>query len=99
MVMLLTLLLTSCRSSNKNEGEGEGGGGGSDGGWQMPEDEYRIPMEDGYNQLTFYWSHPGVIEDCDIWCWWDGKVGDSVDVIVPVEAVTIKDKSIDIIIV
>ena len=75
MVMLLTLLLTSCRSSNKNEGEGEGGGGGNDGGWQMPEDEYRIPMEDGYNQLTFYWSHPGVIEDCDIWCWWDGKEG------------------------
>ena len=30
---------------------------------------------------------------------YDGKVGDSVDVIVPVEAVTIKDKSIDIIIV
>jgi hypothetical protein len=30
---------------------------------------------------------------------YDGKVGDSVDVIVPVEALTIKDKSIDIIIV
>ena len=29
----------------------------------------------------------------------DGKVGDTVDVIVPVEKVTIKDKSIDIIIV
>ena len=30
---------------------------------------------------------------------YDGNVGDTVDVIVPVEAVTIKDKSIDIIIV
>ncbi len=71
IVMLLTLLLTSCRNSN-NEAGNEGG---NEGGWQMPEDEYRIPMVDGYNQLTFYWSHPGVIEDCDIWCWWDGKEG------------------------
>ena len=45
------------------------------GGWQIPEDEYTIPMEDGYNQITFYWSHPGVIENCDIWAWWDGKEG------------------------
>jgi pullulanase len=41
----------------------------------MPEDEYTIPKEDGFNQITFYWSHPGVIEDCDVWCWWDGKEG------------------------
>ena len=45
------------------------------GGWQMPEDEYRLPLEEGYNQITFYWSHPGVIENCDIWAWWDGKEG------------------------
>ena len=44
-------------------------------GWQIPEDEYTIPKEEGYNQITFYWSHPGVIEDCDIWAWWDGKEG------------------------
>ena len=75
IVMLLTLLLTSCRNSNNEAGNEGGNKGGNEGGWQMPEDEYRIPMEDGYNQLTFYWSHPGVIEDCDIWCWWDGKEG------------------------
>lgn len=43
--------------------------------WQPPEGEYTIPKEAGHNQLTFYWSHPGVIEDCDIWMWWDGKEG------------------------
>ena len=43
--------------------------------WQPPEGEYTIPKEEGHNQLTFYWSHPGVIEDCDIWMWWDGKEG------------------------
>ena len=75
IVMLLTLLLTSCRNSNNEAGNEGGNKGENEGGWQMPEDEYRIPMEDGYNQLTFYWSHPGVIEDCDIWCWWDGKEG------------------------
>ena len=43
--------------------------------WQVPEGEYTIPKEEGYNQITLYWSHPGVIEDCDIWAWWDGKEG------------------------
>ena len=72
IAMLLPVMLTSCQKPNQNETKDDGK---TDGGWQMPEDEYRIPMEDGYNQLTFYWSHPGVIEDCDIWCWWDGKEG------------------------
>ena len=76
IVMLLTLALSSCQGSNGNENEnGNEGGGGTEGGWQVPDDEYQIPKVDGYNQLTFYWSHPGVIEDCDIWCWWDGKEG------------------------
>ncbi len=44
-------------------------------GWRPPADEYTIPMEEGCNQITFYWSHPGVIENCDIWAWWDGKEG------------------------
>ena len=47
----------------------------SGGKWQVPEGEYTIPKEEGYNQITFYWSHPGVIENCDIWAWWDGKEG------------------------
>ena len=77
VVMLLTLSLSSCQFLNwPGSDGGEGGGGGTGGGGgQIPEDEYTLPKEDGYNQLTFYWSHPGVIENCDIWCWWDGKEG------------------------
>ena len=47
----------------------------TEGGYTIPDDEYTIPMEEGHNQITFYWSHPGVIENCDIWAWWDGKEG------------------------
>ena len=44
-------------------------------GWRPPEGEYTIPKEDGYNQITFYWTYPGEIENCDVWVWWDGKEG------------------------
>ena len=74
-IMLLSLVLTSCRSdpsSNNNSTSESTPDGGK---WQIPEGEYTIPKEEGYNQITFYWSHPGVIENCDIWAWWDGKEG------------------------
>ena len=73
-IMLLSLVLTSCRNDpSNNNGANEST---TDGGkWQIPEGEYTIPKEEGYNQITFYWSHPGVIENCDIWAWWDGKEG------------------------
>ena len=45
------------------------------GDYVMPEDEYRLPKEEGHNQITFYWTYPGVIENADIWVWWDGKEG------------------------
>jgi hypothetical protein len=75
LVMLLSFGLTACTPSGEGGGEGEGEGGSGDGGWQIPEGEYTIPKEPGHNQITFYWSHPGVIENCDIWAWWDGKEG------------------------
>ena len=73
-IMLLSLVLTSCHNDpSNNNGTNEST---TDGGkWQIPEGEYTIPKQEGYNQITFYWSHPGVIENCDIWAWWDGKEG------------------------
>ena len=72
-IMLLSLVLTSCHNDPSNN---NGSNGTTDGDkWQIPEGEYTIPKEEGYNQITFYWSHPGVIENCDIWAWWDGKEG------------------------
>ena len=40
-----------------------------------PAPEYSLPLEDGYNQVTFYWKHNSGIENCDIWIWWAGKDG------------------------
>ena len=74
MIMIFSLVLASCDKGNveppETESTTEGGGD-----WRPPEDEYTIPKEEGYNQITFYWSHPGVIENCDVWAWWDGKEG------------------------
>ena len=79
VIMLLSLVLTSCKSnpSSNNNGTNESTTESTtdDGKWQIPEGEYTIPKEEGCNQITFYWSYPGVIENCDIWAWWDGKEG------------------------
>ena len=37
--------------------------------------EYRLPLEEGYNQVTFYWKHSDGIENCDMWIWWEGRDG------------------------
>ena len=73
LTLVSGLLLTSCKRGGETEGGGEGGGDNP--GYVMPEDEYRLPKEEGHNQITFYWTYPGVIENCDVWVWWDGKEG------------------------
>ncbi len=39
--------------------------------------EYTLPLEDGKNQLTIYWTYPGGVDfaTSDIWMWWSGKDG------------------------
>ncbi len=44
-------------------------------GESTPAEEYTLPKQEGYNQITFYWTYPGSFENCDIWVWWDGKEG------------------------
>ena len=61
VLVICTIALIGCG----NEGTGN----------KIPDDEYTIPLEEGYNQITFYWTYPGVIENADIWVWWDGKEG------------------------
>ena len=39
-------------------------------------EEYKEPLQDGYNQVTFYWSYPGNnYENCDMWIWWGDVAG------------------------
>ena len=68
--LVLTMLLGVCLSAC----------GGDDGvdtepDVSVPEDEYTLPLEEGYNQVTFYWTYSGTYEKCDIWIWYGDKAG------------------------
>ncbi len=73
-VMIFNVFLTSCNNTSQDTTSAETDRG-TEGGYVMPEDEYTLEKEPGHNQITFYWSHPGVIENADVWAWWDGKEG------------------------
>ena len=38
-------------------------------------DEYTEPLQDGYNQLTFYYYSPEGYENCDMWIWFPNQAG------------------------
>ena len=75
VAVMIVAMLTACTNPNQNDTTTTPEQTTENGKWQVQEGEYTIPKEEGYNQITFYWSHPGVIENCDIWAWWDGKEG------------------------
>ena len=72
--MMLNLVLASCAPTPDPDPDPDPKPDTPD-AWQPPEGEYTIPKEEGFNQITFYWSYPGVIENADVWVWWDGKEG------------------------
>lgn len=88
-VMLLNLMLTACSPAIEDiteaptdaptqaPTEDEGKNPTDDNNkWVVPEGEYTLEKEDGYNQVTFYWTLKGAdYETCDLWAWWDGKEG------------------------
>ena len=41
----------------------------------IPTEEYTLPLEDGYNQLTIYFNHNDTYENCDVWIWWGDVAG------------------------
>ncbi len=74
-IMALSAVLTSCTGdpqSTNAPGTSENTSASTD---AQTSDEYTLPEEDGYNQLTFYWNYSGDISTADIWMWWDGKEG------------------------
>ena len=80
--MLLALMLSSC-GGNENSSENnissevssENNNSSENGENSIPTDEYKLPLEDGYNQLTLYWKHNGTYDNCDIWIWYGDVAG------------------------
>ena len=75
-ILTLTFVFTAC---NVNNGAGDattdGNSSSTDEPYVPDENEYQLEKIDGYNQLTFYWSHGGTYENCDIWIWWGDVAG------------------------
>lgn len=71
LLMIISVGLTACDTSVGDAGETTT----SKPEDNVPKDEYNLPLEDGYNQLTFYWTYNGTYENCDMWIWWGDKAG------------------------
>ena len=75
LVMMLSVAFTSCRD-NKDSNDTSTLEETTPDGTKAPGDEYRLPLEEGYNQLTIYWTHKSAdYATCDIWIWWGDKAG------------------------
>lgn len=67
LVMTLTLVLTSCDWGKDDDDDDAATDDGSN---------YTLPLEDGYNQITFYWTYNiGDYANCDMWIWFPGADG------------------------
>ena len=76
ILMVLSCSLTSCgivdtvKGFFENEKETE-----TETETNEPIDEYILPLEEGYNQLTIYFNHNATYDNCDIWMWWGDVAG------------------------
>lgn len=76
LAMAFSLVLTACNGGDPSvPGTSSSSVPGSNQN-KVPVDEYKEPLIDGYNQVTFYWTHPDSdLETCDIWIWWGDVAG------------------------
>jgi pullulanase len=73
LTLSLSLALTGCGAKTPGT---SGSTAPSSTRYQPPIDEYKEPLIDGYNQVTFYWTHPSAdYTNCDIWIWWGDVAG------------------------
>ena len=68
LALMLLLSMAACAPAEQEENPGSSSS-------TAVQPEYTLPLEEGYNQVTFYWKHSGGIENCDMWIWWAGKDG------------------------
>ena len=76
VAMAFSLALTACGGADPSTPGNSGSTVPSSTRYQPPGEEYKEPLVDGYNQVTFYWNHPDAdYETCDIWIWWGDVAG------------------------
>ncbi|MBE6620644.1 MAG: type I pullulanase [Ruminococcaceae bacterium] len=75
--MLFTLCLSACtpNTTPPDNTDPDQTPGGDTPGNVTPEDEYQLPKEEGYNQLTLYWAGNTNIETADVWIWFGDQPG------------------------
>ena len=69
--MLFSVCLTSCGVADEEEKNTDEKITDTDG----QSEEYFLPIEEGYNQLTIYFNHNATYDNCDIWMWWGDVAG------------------------
>ena len=77
LVICMVLGLAACSDPGTTDPTGDTGtdgtqeivGGTEDTGSSSDDDEFQLPLEDGYNQVTFYWDYKGDPETADFWIW------------------------------
>ena len=77
LCMLFSLSLGACAPTTPPPSEDDPGTtpGGDTDNTINPEDEYQLPKEEGYNQLTLYWSGKTDLSKADVWIWWGDVAG------------------------
>ena len=73
LVMAASVTLAGCAPVEKPESSPPAETPAPTGGFTG--EEYTEPLQEGYNQVTFYWTYPGTYEKCDMWIWWGDKAG------------------------
>lgn len=76
-ILTVSACLTSCDVFSRTDEtlDSSADSGNSEIENATPEDEYKLPLEDGYNQLTIYFNHNETYEICDVWIWWGDVAG------------------------
>lgn len=70
-LMILSVLLVSCAKPDETPDLPDGTAEENN----APTEEYTLPLEEGYNQLTIYFNHGETYENCDVWIWWGDVAG------------------------
>ena len=76
-VMMFCVCVSGCGSTEESVDSEQdiGLGDDADKGAQAIGEEYTEPLQDGYNQVTFYWNYDGDYETCDMWIWFPNQAG------------------------